>query len=434
VLVNHSDIQRRFRSLAPFLDERMRRLVAASESEAIGYGGVSVVARATGVSRRAITEGVKELKKPTSHKARLEEARIRRRGAGRKRTVDKDSSLLEDLDRLVDPVTRGDPESPLRWTCKSVRRLAEELQQEGHAVSYQTVAELLHALDYSLQANQKTLEGSQHADRDEQFQYINRKAQRYLKQGEPVISVDTKKKELVGDFKNAGREWELKGQPEEVRVHDFQIREPDKGKVAPYGVYDLGRNVGWVSVGVDHDTAAFAVESIRRWWRWMGTRSYPQAKRLLITADSGGSNGARVRLWKWELQKLADEIGLEISVCHFPPGTSKWNKIEHRLFSFISQNWRGKPLISHEVIINLIAATTTAAGLAVKSKLDPNTYPAGLKVSDQQMAELQLKRDKFHGDWNYSLLPRSRYTYFLTLSKPDGEGSRTRRPAWSLRL
>ena len=407
MLVNHSDIQRRFRTLAPFLDERMRRLVAASESKAIGYGGVSVVARATGVSRRAITEGMKELKEPKKRKVRLEETRIRRRGAGRKRTVDKDSSLLEDLDRLVDPVTRGDPESPLRWTCKSVRRLAEELQHEGHAVSYQTVAELLHALDYSLQANQKTLEGNQHADRDEQFEYISRKAQRYLKQGEPVISVDTKKKELVGDFKNAGREWELKSQPEEVRVHDFEIREPDQGKVAPYGVYDLGRNVGWVSVGVDHDTAAFAVESIRRWWRWMGTRSYPQAKRLLITADSGGSNGARVRLWKWELQKLADEIGLEISVCHFPPGTSKWNKIEHRLFSFISQNWRGKPLISHEVIINLIAATTTAAGLTVKSKLDTNAYPAGLKVSDQQMAELQLKRDKFHGDWNYSLLPRS---------------------------
>ena len=407
MLVDHSDIQRRFRSLAPFLDERMRRLVAASESEAIGYGGVSVVARATGVSRRAITEGMKELKKPKSHRVRLGEGRIRRKGAGRKRTVDKDSSLLEDLDRLVDPVTRGDPESPLRWTCKSVRRLAEELRQEGHAVSYQTVAELLHALDYSLQANQKTLEGSQHADRDKQFEYINRKAQRYLKQSEPVISVDTKKKELVGDFKNAGREWERQGQPEEVRVHDFEIREPDKGKVAPYGIYDLGRNVGWVSVGVDHDTAAFAVESIRRWWRWMGTRSYPQAKHLLITADSGGSNGARVRLWKWELQKLADEIGLEISVCHFPPGTSKWNKIEHRLFSFISQNWRGKPLISHEVIINLIAATTTAAGLVVKSKLDTNSYPAGLKVSDQQMAELQLRRDKFHGDWNYSLLPRS---------------------------
>ena len=405
--MNHRDIQRRFHSLVPFLDERMRRLVAASESKVIGYGGVSVVARATGISRRAITEGMKELRTPQTRKVRLDEARIRRRGAGRKRTVEKDSTLLEGLDRLVDPVTRGDPESPLRWTCKSVRRLAEELQQEGHAVSYQTVAELLHALDYSLQANQKTLEGSQHADRDKQFAYINRKAQRYLKQGEPVISVDTKKKELVGDFKNAGREWERQGQPAEVRVHDFEIREPDKGKVAPYGIYDLGRNVGWVSVGVDHDTAAFAVESIRRWWRSMGSRSYPQAKHLLITADSGGSNGARVRLWKWELQKLADEIGLEIAVCHFPPGTSKWNKIEHRLFSFISQNWRGKPLISHEVIINLIAATTTAAGLVVKSKLDTNSYPAGLKVSDQQMAELQLRRDKFHGDWNYSLLPRS---------------------------
>lgn len=386
----------------------MRRLVTAAESEALGYGGVSAVARATGVSRRAITEGIKELsQRRSARKVVPAQSRIRRKGAGRKRTADKDPSLLEDLDRLVDPATRGDPESPLRWTCKSVRRLAEELQREGHAVSYQTVAELLHAMDYSLQANQKTLEGSQHADRDEQFQYINRKAQRYLKQGEPVISVDTKKKELVGDFKNAGREWQLKGDPEPVRVHDFEIRQPDKGKVAPYGVYDVGQNVGWVSVGVDHDTAAFAVESIRRWWRWMGRRSYPKATRLLITADSGGSNGARVRLWKWELQQFADETGLKVSVCHFPPGTSKWNKIEHRLFSFISQNWRGKPLISHEVIINLIAGTTSKTGLAVKSDLDSNTYPAGIKVSDQQMAELRLSRDSFHGDWNYSLLPRS---------------------------
>jgi len=408
VLVSHGDIQRRFHSLSPFLDERMRRLVAAAESEALGYGGVSAVARATGVSRRAITEGMKELKRrKRASQLPQAQARIRRKGAGRKRTMDKDPTLLADLDRLVDPVTRADPESPLRWTCKSVRRLAEELQQEGHAVSYQTVAELLHALDYSLQANQKTLEGSQHADRDAQFEYINRKAQRYLKQGEPVISVDTKKKELVGDFKNAGREWQLKGQPEAVRVHDFAIREPDKGKVAPYGVYDLGRNVGWVSVGVDHDTAAFAVESICRWWRWMGRPNYPKAKRLLITADSGGSNGARVRLWEWELQQLADETGIEIAVCHFPPGTSKWNKVEHRLFSFISQNWRGKPLISHEAIINLIAATTSKTGLAVKSKLDSNTYPAGIKISDQKMAQLRLRRDAFHGDWNYKLLPRS---------------------------
>ena len=408
MVVNHKDIQRRFRSLSVFLDERMRRLVAAAESEAIGYSGVSAVARATGVSRRAITEGLKELRQQkVSREARPALSRIRRKGAGRKRTVDKDRTLLEDLDRLVDPATRGDPESPLRWTCKSVRKLAEELQHEGHAVSYQTVAELLHEMDYSLQANQKTLEGSQHADRDQQFEYINRKAQRYLKQGEPVISVDTKKKELVGDFKNAGHEWQRQNQPEKVRVHDFEIRQPDNGKVAPYGVYDLGRNVGWVSVGVDHDTAAFAVESIRRWWRWMGRRSYPQAGRLMITADSGGSNGARVRLWKWELQQLADETGLEISVGHFPPGTSKWNKIEHRLFSFISQNWRGKPLISHEVIINLSAATTTTTGLAVKSRLDSNIYPAGIKISDQQMAALQLRRDKFHGDWNYRLLPRS---------------------------
>ncbi len=408
MLVQQADIQCRFRSLAPFLDERMRRLVAAAESRAIGYGGVSAVARATGVSRRAITDGIKELKRGTkARQGAPVQTRIRRKGAGRKRAMDQDATLLADLDRLVDPVTRGDPESPLRWTCKSVRRLAEELHQEGHAVGHQTVAALLHALDYSLQANQKTLEGSQHPDRDAQFEHINRKAQRYLKQGEPVISVDTKKKELVGDFKNAGREWQLKGEPELVRVHDFEIRQPDKGKVAPYGVYDLGRNVGWVSVGVDHDTAAFAVESIRRWWRWMGCRSYPNAKRLLITADSGGSNGARVRLWKWELQHLADETGLEISVCHFPPGTSKWNKIEHRLFSFISQNWRGQPLISYEVIINLIAGTTSKTGLAVKSELDSNVYPAGVKISDQQMAELRLRREAFHGDWNYMLLPRS---------------------------
>lgn len=386
----------------------MRRLVAAAESVAIGYGGVSLVARATGVSRRAITEGMRELsQQKVSRESSSAQPRIRRKGGGRKRAVDKDPALRENLDRLVEPATRGDPESPLRWTCRSVRKLAEELRREGHAVSYQTVAELLHEMDYSLQANQKTLEGSQHADRNQQFEYINRKARRYLKRGEPVISVDTKKKELVGDFKNPGREWQPQGQPEQVRVHDFEIRQPDKGKVAPYGVCDLGRNVGWVSVGVDHDTAEFAVESIRRWWRWMGRRSYPKAKRLLITADSGGSNGARVRLWKWELQQLADETGLEISVCHFPPGTRKWNKIEHRLFSFISQNWRGKPLVSHQVIIDLISATTTTTGLTVKSKIDTNIYERGLKVSDQQMAELQLRREEFHGDWNYKLLSRS---------------------------
>jgi hypothetical protein len=407
--MNHESVALRFRSLSSFLDERLRRLVAAAESAAVGYGGVSLVARATGVSRRAITEGLKELnqQKVSGEPLLPSQSRIRRKGAGRKRTVVKDPSLRTDLDRLVDPATRGDPESPLRWTCKSVRTLAGELRREGHAVSHQTVAELLHEMDYSLQANQKKLEGSQHADRNQQFQYINRKAQRYLKQGEPVISVDTKKKELVGDFKNAGREWHPQGQPEQVRVHDFEIRQPENGKVAPYGIYDLGRNAGWVSVGVDHDTAEFAVESIRRWWRWMGRSSYQKARRLLITADSGGSNGARVRLWKWELQQLADETGLEISVCHFPPGTSKWNKIEHRLFSFISQNWRGKPLISHQVIIDLIAATTTTTGLIVKSKIDTNFYEKGLKVSDQQMAELRLRKEKFHGDWNYKLLPRT---------------------------
>ena len=384
----------------------MRRLVAAAESDAIGYGGVSAVARATGVSRRAITEGRKELKRRSvSCEEQSAETRIRRKGGGRKRAVDRDPTLTEDLDRLVDPVTRGDPESPLRWTCKSVRKLTEELRQEGHAVSCQTVSELLHKMDYSLQANQKTLEGGQHADRDQQFAYLNRKAQRYLKRGEPVISVDTKKKELVGDFKNGGREWQPQGEPEQVRVHDFKI--PELGKVAPYGVYDLARNMGWVSVGVDHDTAAFAGESIRRWWRWMGRTSYGKTKRLLITADSGGSNGARVRLWKWELQKLADETGLEVSVCHFPPGTSKRKKIEQRLYSFISQNWRGKPLVSHEVILNLIAGTATKTGLVVKSKLDSNTYPSGVKISDQQMSELQLRRDQFHGDWNYRILPRS---------------------------
>jgi len=407
-IVNHENVRLRFGSLSSFLDERMRRLVAAAESAAIGYGGVSLVARATGVSRRAITEGMKELSQQKGSAEPLpSQSRIRRKGAGRKRSAEKDPGLRGDLDRLVDPATRGDPESPLRWTCKSVRMLAEELRREGHAVSHQTVAELLHEMDYSLQANQKKLEGSQHADRNQQFEYINRKAQRYLKQGEPVISVDTKKKELVGDFKNPGREWQPQGQPEQVRVHDFEIRQADNGKVAPYGVYDLGRNMGWVSVGVDHDTAEFAVESIRRWWRWMGRRSYQKARRLLITADSGGSNGARVRLWKWELQQLADETGLQISVCHFPPGTSKWNKIEHRLFSFISQNWRGKPLVSHQVIIDLIAATTTTTGLTVNSKIDTNIYLKGLKVSDQQMAELQLRREKFHGDWNYKLLPRS---------------------------
>jgi hypothetical protein len=307
---------------------------------------------------------------------------------------------------LIEPTSRGDPESPLRWTCKSVRKLAQELQRRGHKVSHQTVSQLLHAMGYSLQANRKVLEGSSHPDRNAQFEYLHGAIQLQLGVGEPVISVDTKKKELVGPFRNAGRELRPKGDPEKVRVHDFLI--PDLGRVSPYGVYDLGQNEAWVSVGTDHDTAAFAVESIRRWWQTMGRPLYPEAKRLLITADGGGSNGFRVRLWKLELQKLADETGLEMAVRHFPPGTSKWNKIEHRLFSAISQNWRGKPLISHEVVVNLIAATTTRTGLKVRSALDQNEYPAGTTVSDAAMETLRLRTEDFHGEWNYSLLPRQR--------------------------
>ena len=390
----------RFEKLAPFLDERMRRLVAASESLAIGFGGTSQVSRQTGVSRRAIIRGIKELDEAPS----VQEGRVRRPGGGRKRTVDKDASLKTDLERLVDPVTRGDPESPLRWTCKSVRKLAEELNRLGHQTSHRMVAELLHELGYSLQANRKTLEGSSHADRDQQFQHINQHVTEFLQQQQPVISVDTKKKELVGNFNNHGAELRPKGDPEPVRVHDFVI--PELGRAAPYGVYDLANNSGWVSVGVDHDTSAFAVETIRRWWYRMGQQSYPQATELLITADSGGSNGSRVRLWKVELQRLADETGLELRVCHLPPGTSKWNKIEHRLFSFISQNWRGKPLVSHQVIVDLIAATSTKTGLKVRAQIDSNLYPSGLKVSDKQVAALHIERDAFHGEWNYKILPQ----------------------------
>ena len=390
----------RFEKLAPFLDERMRRLVAASESLAIGFGGTSQVSRQTGVSRRAIIRGIKELDEAPS----VQGGRVRRPGGGRKRTVDKDASLKTDLERLVDPVTRGDPESPLRWTCKSVRKLAEELNRLGHQTSHRMVAELLHELGYSLQANRKTLEGSSHADRDQQFQHINQHVTEFLQQQQPVISVDTKKKELVGNFKNHGAELRPKGDPEPVRVHDFVI--PELGRAAPYGVYDLANNSGWVSVGVDHDTSAFAVETIRRWWYRMGQQSYPQATELLITADSGGSNGSRVRLWKVELQRLADETGLDLRVCHLPPGTSKWNKIEHRLFSFISQNWRGKPLVSHQVIVDLIAATSTKTGLKVRAQIDSNLYPSGLKVSDKQVAALHIERDAFHGEWNYKILPQ----------------------------
>ena len=394
-------IKSRFTALAAVLDERSRRLMVAAESAAIGRGGISAVSRATGVSRPVIRKGIAELKQAVSPPP---VGRVRRTGGGRKRAIERDPKLQQELERLLDPVTRGDPQSPLRWTCKSVRKLAEELNRGGRQTNRQTVAELLRAMGYRLQENRKTLEGKQHPDRNAQFEYINERVQQQLLQSQPVISVDTKKKERVGEFKNGGREWRPQGEPERVGVHDFPSKE--WGKVAPYGVYDLGRNSGWVSVGVDHDTSAFAVESIRRWWYSMGRRCYPRAWKLLITADAGGSNGARVRLWKWELQKLADETELRIAVCHFPPGTSKWNKIEHRLFSAISQNWRGKPLVNHEVIINLIAATTTKNGLRVESQLDTNLYPKGIKISDKQMAELQLRREEFHGDWNYGLLPR----------------------------
>jgi hypothetical protein len=401
-VVDDAEIQRRYEALAPVVDERVRRLVVGAEALAIGRGGQVVVGRATGVSRRVIRQGIRELGQP---KLRAGQGRIRRPGGGRKRTVVTDPTLREDLERLVEPTTRGDPESPLRWTCKSVRKLAEELRAQGHRTSHRMVAELLHDMGYSLQANQKTLEGSDHPDRNAQFAHLGGAVQQQLWAGEPVVSVDTKKKELVGPFKNGGRELRPKGAPEPVRVHDFLI--PELGRVSPYGVYDLAQNEAWVSVGVDHDTAAFAVESIRRWWRSMGQPLYPRATRLLITADAGGSNGYRLRLWKLELQKLADETGLEIAVCHFPPGTSKWNKIEHRLFSAISQNWRGKPLVSHEVVVNLIGATTTRTGLRVHSELDTRPYPAGRTVSDHELEAIHLRTDPFHGEWNYALLPRA---------------------------
>ena len=394
-------IKQRFKALRRVLDERSRRLLVAAESLAIERGGISLVSRATGVSRQVIRRGMAELKQT---RLRLQ-GRIRRPGGGRKRIVDQQPRLAADLERLVEPLTRGDPASPLRWTCKSLRRLAEELRALGYRVSYPVVAEVLHELGYSLQGNRKTKEGEQHPDRNAQFEYINKKVQRFMAGQQPVISVDTKKKELVGDFKNGGQEWRAKGDAEKVRVHDFIIRQ--LGKATPYGIYDLAHNTGWVSVGIDHDTAAFAVESIRRWWYTMGRPLYPKAARLLITADSGGSNGARIRLWKAELQKLAHATGLRIAVCHFPPGTSKWNKIEHRLFSFISQNWRGKPLTSLQVIVSLIAATTTRAGLKVHSELNTNGYPTGVKVSKAEMAAVRLRPDKFHGDWNYEIWPDS---------------------------
>jgi hypothetical protein len=396
-VIDIEPIRERFSAVSPFLDERGRRLVAAAEAFAAGYGGIAAVAIATGVAPSTIGRGLKELAQDDPCE------RIRRPGAGRKRTISKDPTLLPDLEVLVEPTTRGDPESPLRWTCKSVRRLAQALQAQGHAVSRTLVGHLLNEAGYSLQGNRKTTEGDSHPDRDAQFGYINTQVTTALAEQQPVISVDTKKKELVGDFRNNGREYRPQGNPEEVRVHDFLITE--LGRAVPYGVYDLAANSGWVSVGVDHDTAAFAVNSIRQWWLTVGRARYPKASRLLITADGGGSNGSRVRLWKRELQKLANELGIDIVVSHLPPGTSKWNKIEHRLFSFISQNWRAKPLVSYRVIVELISATTTKTGLTVRCELDTGQYPSGIVVSDAEMAALNIKRAGFHGEWNYTISP-----------------------------
>lgn len=398
-MIDESAIRLRYEALQPVLDEPGRRRLAAAEARAAGYGGVTAVARITGIARSTIRRGIVELCDAVT----LPAGRKRRPGAGRKPLTVTDTSLLDDLRGLVEPATRGDPQAPLLWTAKSLRNLAAGLRELGHRVSHSSVRTLLQRLGYSLQANRKTREGASHPDRDAQFAYINDQVKAALAASEPVISVDTKKKELVGDFKNGGREWRPQGQPEAVRVHDFLI--PELGRAVPYGVYDIGENAGWVSVGVDHDTASFAVNAIRRWWQLMGSARYPDAKHLTITADGGGSNGAKLRLWKVELQKLADELALAITVCHLPPGTSKWNRIEHRLFSFISQNWRGKPLISHQVIVQLIAATTTTTGLQVRSEIDPNTYAAGTKVADAELERVNLRRHGFHGDWNYTIQP-----------------------------
>jgi transposase len=394
-------IQQRYEALSSVLHERGLRWFAATEARAYGYGGVSVVSRITGIARSTIERGLREIEA----KRPMAAGRSRRAGGGRKAKRSEDAMLLPDLKRLVEPATRGDPMGTLRWTSKSLRHLAEALKKRGHTVCPHVIADCLRELGYSLQANSKTREGSAHVDRDAQFHYINDQATAFLAAGEPVISVDTKKKELVGNFKNNGREYRPKATPEAVNVHDFI--DPELGRAVPYGVYDITDNKGWVSVGTDHDTASFAVHAIARWWLTMGQARYPKANRLLITADGGGSNGYRVRLWKIELQKLANTLRIPITVCHLPPGTSKWNKIEHRLFSFITLNWRGKPLRSFKTIVQLIAATTTKTGLTVRAELDKNKYPKGVKTSDAQLAAINLTRHGFHGDWNYTLTPQN---------------------------
>ena len=396
-------IRRKFRLVAVELDERRRRQWAAAEARDVGWGGISLVARATGLSRPTIMVGLEELEQSSKCRS-VAAARVRCPGGGRPSVTQSDPGLLEALEHLIDPVTRGDPMSPLRWTCKSTANLAEELTRLNHPVSDRTVAMLLKQIVYSLQSNRKMREGSSHPDRNAQFEYINRQVIAFQKQQQPVISVDTKKKELVGEFKNPGQEWQPKGKPQEVNVHDF----PDKkmGKAIPYGVYDLACNEGWVSVGIDHDTAEFACASVQRWWDEMGSTRFPRATKLLITADGGGSNSSRNRLWKRSLQCLADELGITLHVCHFPPGTSKWNKIEHRLFCFITKNWRGHPLTAYEVIVNLIASTTTKTGLVVRAALDPRQYETGIEVTDEEIERLCIKRAEFHGEWNYSIKPR----------------------------
>ena len=388
----------KFRLVWPHLNERQRRVLLGAEAKVRGRGGISQVAEAAGISWPTVQKSVRELEQPGPA---LPADRARQAGGGRKPVELKDPGLIEALDALVDPDSRGDPESPLRWTVKSTRQLADALTAHGHPVSHRVVGELLHSMGYSLQSNRKTIEGAQHPDRNAQFEYIHDQIQRYLRAGQPVVSVDTKKKELVGQFKNAGQEWRPKGQPERVKVHDFE--EAEQGKAIPYGVYDIGQDAGWVSVGQDHDTASFAVESLRRWWRQVGRPAYPKARRLLISADSGGSNGSRLRLWKWELARWARETGLEITVCHLPPGTSKWNRIEHRLFSHISMNWRGRPLTSHEVVVQLIGATRTRSGLQVQAEMDAGSYPKGIRINDTDFARLRIERHKFHGDWNYTI-------------------------------
>lgn len=394
-------IQQRYEGLSPVLNEQSRRRFAATEARSYGRGGVSLVSRITGIARSTILRGMKEI----AEKRQLEAGRLRKRGGGRKTKLAEDAALLPDLERLVEPATRGDPMRVLRWTSKSLRHLSQVLRERDHSACPHVVADCLRELGYSLQANRKTREGSGHVDRDAQFQYISDQAGAFLAAGEPVVSVDTKKKELVGNFKNNGREWRPQGSPEAVKVHDFV--DPKLGRAVPYGIYDIGDNKGWVSVGTDHDTASFAVHALNRWWLTMGQKRYPKATRLLVTADGGGSNGYRVRLWKVELQTLANTLRMPITVCHLPPGTSKWNKIEHRLFSFITLNWRGRPLRSFRTIVQLIAATTTNAGLTVRAELDENKYPKGVKTSDARFAAINLTRHAFHGDWNYTISPRS---------------------------